>query len=364
MDGGHSWLYQQYGGGDNDCAFADPLRSHAIMVFTPRWDSAGNGTSARLGATVSVYQTNPGSLPNAAAGGHDRKAVTGPPNLLPTDASREIWNASSGFAERGSQPIVLGLPSEVAPAQGDYIFILNPSLANPLLVRTQNIFDIKHREEWLTTATGPGQGANVFLQGPPLPNANLSLVQASGGHARTMFYVSGDNTLWSWASGAPAWSKLVPAAANSRSVGANAAVRFFANPYTPSVVYILDTDHIKRSNDGGHTWQLDVALETQLTWNHQIAISSNDDPSGIGEHFDLILTDMKFDPNNPLLRFAVGIGGAFMTRDGVNWTRLLHSGGLPGRPSSCYYDKFSNLSDPALYVSFAGRSLLKISSLP
>jgi hypothetical protein len=257
-----------------------------------------------------------------------------------------------------------GLPGEVAPAQGDYIFILNPSLANPVLVRTQNIFDIQHRVEWVTAATGPGQGANVFLQGPPLPHANLGLVQASGGHGKTMYYVGGDNTLWSWAPGAPSWSQLVPTPANSRSVGANVAVRFFAHPYQPSVVYILDSDHVKRSGDGGHTWIVDAALETQLTWNHAITLSTSDDPSGIGEHFDLILTDMRFDPNNPLLRFAVGIGGAFMTRDGANWTRILHSGGLPGRPSSCYYDSISNPKDPALYVSFAGRSLLKISSLP
>jgi hypothetical protein len=26
MDGGKSWTYQQYGGGDNDCSYADPLR--------------------------------------------------------------------------------------------------------------------------------------------------------------------------------------------------------------------------------------------------------------------------------------------------------------------------------------------------
>ena len=42
MNGGQNWSYQQYGGGDNDCAFADPLRPDAIMVFTPRWDTAGN----------------------------------------------------------------------------------------------------------------------------------------------------------------------------------------------------------------------------------------------------------------------------------------------------------------------------------
>ena len=84
----------------------------------------------------------------------------------------------------------------------------------------------------------------------------------------------------------------------------------------------------------------------------------------IGDHFDLILTDMQFHPSNELVRFAVGEGGAFYTNDGVNWIRLLHSGAFPGRPSNCYYDWISVPSDPALYVGFAGRSLVKIDQLP
>ncbi|MGB6109550.1 MAG: hypothetical protein WBG35_00405, partial [Acidobacteriaceae bacterium] len=104
--------------------------------------------------------------------------------------------------------------------------------------------------------------------------------------------------------------------------------------------------------------------EQQLTWGGQIALSSNDDSSGIGDHFDLVLTDMQFDPNNPQLRFAVGEGGAFLTIDGVNWTQLLHTGAMAGRPANCYFDSISTPSDPALYVSFAGRSVVKISDLP
>lgn len=195
MNGGRNWSYQQYGGGDNDCAFADPLRPHAIMVFTPRWDSAGNSVAdlnepACKGQTVSVYQTQPGNLPNADLGGHDRKAVTGPP-IDPTcgvvQNPREIWNATSPFVGQGFRPIVLGLSGEAAPNQGDYIFVLGPNDSNPVLVRTQNIFDIKHRVEWITTATGPGQGASVFRQGPPLHESGLGAVQAAGGHANTVF---------------------------------------------------------------------------------------------------------------------------------------------------------------------------------
>ncbi len=357
MNGGGKWKYQQYGGGDNDYAFGDPLRPHAMMVFTPRWDTAGNNTDHTWqGQTVSVYQTDPGNLPDASVDGHDRKAVTGPP----VDPWRTIWNASSPFAGLGFRPIVLGLAGEDAPEQGDYIFVLNPNCATPVLVRTQNIFDIKYREEWITTATGPGQGANVFVQGPLLKEPGLGVVQAAGGHANSVFFAGGNGNLWTWTAGATDWQRIVPApAVQGQSAGAQNAAKFFVHPYQPAVIYILDAidGHVKRSDDGGATWNVDQNLEVQLTWNNQISIRSSDFLSGMR-----ILTDMKFDPNFPLARFAIGAGGAFMTIDGVNWTRLLHTAALPGRPSSCYLDSFSEPT-AALYVAFGGRSLVKISGL-
>ncbi|HYW42128.1 MAG TPA: hypothetical protein VE959_04680 [Bryobacteraceae bacterium] len=372
MDGGQNWSYQQYGGGDNDGAFADPLRSHAMLVFTPRWDSAGNQAYTRFGQTVSVYQTHPGNLPDGRAGTHDRRAVTGPPPFPDSVVNPpDLWNAfnpvPNSYVSRGTRPIVLGLPGEVAPTQGDYIFILSPT-TQPVLVRTQNILDIVHRDEWITTATGPGQGANVYLQGPPLPLPDLGVAQASGGHGAPVFYVGGcglggNGTLWTWTEGAANWNQIVPAQpVRGVSVGASFAVRFFVSPYQPGLIYILDSGQVKRSDDGGATWNRDVSLETQLTWNNRIAVSSSDDSSGLGDRFDLVLTDMQFDPYNPPVRFAVGEGGAFVTIDGVNWTQLLHTGALAGRPANCYYDWISP-SAPSLYVAFAGRSLVKIADL-
>ena len=95
----------------------------------------------------------------------------------------------------------------------------------------------------------------------------------------------------------------------------------------------------------------DESLETQLTGNNQIAISADDDQLGLDEHFDLILTDMQFDPNNPMVRFAIGVGGAFMTINGMNWIRLLHTGALPGQPPSCYYDWISDVTPPCMNQS-------------
>src|SRR5207253_8591353 len=95
-------------------------------------------------------------------------------------------------------------------------------------------------------------------------------LQASGGHAATAFYVGGDfaSTLWTWTEGATNWKQIVPAPfIQNLSVGANSAVRFFVSPYQPGLIYILDSPHIKRSDDGGKTWNFDTNLETQVTWN-------------------------------------------------------------------------------------------------
>jgi hypothetical protein len=366
MDGGQTWTYQDYGGGDNDCSFADPLRPSSMLVFTPRWNLVGStADGTRNSQTVAVYEAPAGSLPNAKALTPMRHIVPGPPLLPPSATYHDLWNAGSFYGSRGSRPIVLGLPGETAPAEGDYAFILNPATA-PQLVRTQNILDIAARSEWMTTATGPGQGANVFLQGPPLPNAGLGVVQAAGGHAATVFFVGGDggSTLWTWKAGQSNWTMIVPAPAAGASVAVNVAVRFFVSPYQPNLIYILDSDHVKRSEDGGATWTVDANLEAQLTWGGQIALSTNDGTSGLGDHFDLILTDMQFDPNNPRTRFAVGEGGVFLTIDGVTWTRLLHTGAMAGRPTNCYFDWISDPFDPALYVGFAGRSIVKLTDIP
>lgn len=379
MDGGQTWTYQQYGGGDNDCAFADPQRPYSMLVATPRWDTSGTlADHTRDGQTVTIYEASPGSLPNASTNGtSSRHVVPGPLyTVIPiTSDSYAIhgWNASSGAFSRGSRPVVLGLPGEEPLPQGDYVFVVWDVLRRPQVVRTQSILNISSRDEWLTTATEPVPGTNVYLQGPPittgLPSSSITnqdVVQAAGGHGATVFYVGGDGSLQSWTEGQAAWQSLVPNFGTGNGlVNVSNAVRFFVNPYLPNLIYVLDTDHVKRSDDGGHTWRQDSLLEAQLTWNQQIAVSNPNDPgndasSGLGDHFDVILTDMKFDPNNPLVRFAIGQGGVFYTVDGTNWSRLLHSGALPCRPSSCYYDWITNPADPALYVSCAGRGLLKI----
>ena len=207
---------------------------------------------------------------------------------------------------------------------------------------------------------GYGDSGPVVQQGPFLPAVDAGIVQASGGHSGTVFYVGGDsaNQLWKWTDGMPNWQQLVPGG------GARVARRFFVNPYIPTIIYLLDVDLVMRSDDGGVTWQADLSLEQQLTCGGLIPANRGQDDDGQGDHLDVVLTDMQFDPFNPWRRFAVGLGGAFMTGDGMNWERLLDTGALRGRPANCYFDWISQPAQPALYVSFAGRSIVKIMDLP
>jgi hypothetical protein len=65
----------------------------------------------------------------------------------------------------------------------------------------------------------------------------------------------------------------------------------------------------------------------------------------------------------PAVRFAAGEGGVYATFDGSTWSRLLHTGALCGRPANIYYDNVTGPTMPAVYVGFAGRSVVRINEL-
>jgi hypothetical protein len=101
----------------------------------------------------------------------------------------------------------------------------------------------------------------VEEQGPFLPSVNAGIVQASGGHTGTVFYVAdtGANRVWKRTEGMASWQQLVPGS------GASQARRFFVNPYVPSMISLLDQQNVMGSDDGGLNWQVDASLEQQLT---------------------------------------------------------------------------------------------------
>jgi hypothetical protein len=224
--------------------------------------------------------------------------------------------------------------------------LVSPALAGGAF-REQPLFVIPnfgHRK------SGP-----VEQVGPFLPDPSIGVVQASGGHELTTFYVGGNMTkrLWKWTEGMAAWQQLIPGR------DANQAKRFFVSPYDPNLLYVIDGDRIKRSDDGGTTWQVDESLERMVTCNGRIPADRDE----VGDTTQVVLSDMQFDPFNPGLRFAVGLAGAFMTTDGVTWQRVLDTGAMRGLPTNCFFDWSSAPSDPSLYVGFAGRGIVKISDL-
>jgi hypothetical protein len=442
LDGGTSWKTQDYDGGDNDCSYADPLQPDRMMVFTPR------------DGTVTVYVGDQGKLPDGSSGTQDRHSIPAAPDVtVPPGGALTRWSAVSPFALRGFRPIVLSVPGEAPPLEGDYIFIRFKTDEQGVLLRTQSILDIDSPNDWDTTELSPFAGARVFQVGPVLPSPNVGVAQASGGHAATVYYVGEFATkrLWKWTTGMTAWQLLVPpsravgtalaerrvsafsvaasqggfdyavgdrivlvggrfsspmvltvaaveggavasaiienggsyirippnpiAQASTSGSGSGAAFdviwqaapfgasRFFVDPYRPSILFILDSDHVKRSDDGGMTWVVDAGLEQQLTSGGQIRVD-HVEASSDGSFVDTLLNDMQFDPVDGLTRFAVGIAGAFFTVDGVKWNRLFDTGALSGLPTSCYYDAYSNPCRRALYVGMAGRGVLKLTQLP
>ena len=226
---------------------------------------------------------------------------------------------------------------------GDAGVLVSPSLAGGTF-REQPLFVIPN--------FGHSPSGPVEQVGPFLPDPTIGIVQASGGRARTVFYVGGSTNMrvWKWTDGMAAWQQIVP------GTGVGQAKRFFVSPYEPNLIYVIDADRIKRSDDGGTTWQVDESLERMVTSNGRIP-ADRDERSDTTQ---VVLSDMQFDPFDGHRRFAVGVAGAFMTTDGATWQRLLDTGAMRGLPTNCFFDQWSEPSNPSLYVGFAGRSIVKI----
>ena len=229
---------------------------------------------------------------------------------------------------------------------GDAGVLVSPALAGGTF-REQPLFVIPN--------LGYRQDGPAEQMGPFLPDPSIGVVQASGGHEGTVFYVGGNVSkgLWKWTEGTAAWQQLIPGR------GVSQAKRFFVSPYDPNLLYVIDGDNIKRSDDGGTTWQVDDSLERMVTCDGRIPASRDE----FSDTTQVVLSDMQFDPLNGDRRFAVGTAGAFMTNDGVTWLRVLDTGAMRGLPTNCFFDQWSVPSDPSLYVGFAGRGIVKIGDL-
>ncbi len=377
-DDGATWETQHYLGGDNDCAFVDPQEPHRVVVFAPR-DGKGDQGVGR--GVVYLYATSDDRAPDTSFGTNEVQRIPGAPPLPseivkalndPDDPAAALdqvdaaWSAVSFFYNAGYRPLVLPVEGEAASADVDFVAVrFTDDL--PELVRTTKLSQITDAQFWETHETADGPNVRVFKVGPPLPSRAIKVVQASGGHASTTFYVGEQDTspdrprdprVWRWAPGMADWQPIVPGPQGPVSGRPRLAQRFFVDPFRPSVVYVLADDHVYRSTDGGATWRVDEALEPALTEDGAFPMVIPDD----GNPAPALLRDMQFDPHDPGHRYAVGPAGVFQTRDGSGWTCLLRASASACRPVNAAYDYVS--CPRALYVSTSNRGLLKLAPLP
>ncbi len=354
-DGGASWETQDYVGGDNDCCFADPRQPSRLIVFAPRADRH-----------LFVYVKD-GDVPDASYGTPDRTNVPYPPSLPEVGPRARQWGSTlvSNFYGVGYRPLVLTPRGEQPLAESDFITI-RFTADQALLLRTTRLPAITAASDWVTTATADGPGVKAFQEGPPLPSANVCIVQASGGHAIPTYYVSdqptgdipGRGRVWKWSRGMTAWRQVVPRPTSSGPPAPAMAKRFYVDPYRSRRVYVVGPDHVYRSDDGGSTWVVDVSLERAVTENGSLPFDVPDD----GNPGQTLIRDMLFDPDRPGARFAVGPAGVFHTLDGARWSHLLLSSASAMRPNNAAYDFVS--CPRALYVATSNRGVLRLSPLP
>jgi hypothetical protein len=204
----------------------------------------------------------------------------------------------------------------------------------------------------------------AFQVGPTLPDPLVSAVQPSGGHDAPTFYVGnaaptvtgliGSLGLWKLAPGDRAWRQIVPAQARGPAI----ARRFYVDPYRPNLLYVLGSDNVYRSEDGGRSWAVDGQLARVVTEGGAYPF----DVGYTGNPAESVLRDMKFDPYRPGFRLAAGVAGVFCTTDGYTWEPLLRATAVSMQPTNITYDPVP--CDRAVYVGTSNRGLLRLSPLP
>ena len=201
IDAGVNWKSQDYVGGDNDCCFVDPKLPTRLLVFAPR-----NGPDRPL-----RFYASGGGVPDGTTGTSQVKVIPGPtPFPLVNGFREDAWTSVSFYVFRGYRPLILTRTGEAPIADLDFVTIRTLPDQTRVVLRTTKMTTIAQSTDWDTTATADGPGVAVFQQGPVLPTNNVSIVQASGGHASPTIYVRdpGAGRLWKWTAGMAAWQEI------------------------------------------------------------------------------------------------------------------------------------------------------------
>jgi len=346
-DGGFNWITADYQQGDNDAAFVDPTQPRLMYVFAPRGASAVS--------RLIQYKAPLGKSVDAGSGTSQRREITSPaiPNPALPEPRQFSWNCVSFFTTKGYRPLVLTLPTESPRPGGDFITIVYRSTGSFLMRTTKMATTTIGQSDWNSSATTETSGAKVFQQGPVLPVEEMTIVQASGGHATPVFYVSDGAGLWKWTDGMVDWQQLIPQSGTAPIF----TLRFYADPYRPERIFVVDDSNAWRSGDGGLNWTIDQPLGAALTENGAFAFTEffGSTPN------EAILQDMVFDPSDPARIIAVSPAGVFSTiDDSAHWDTVLRFSALHTRVMSTVLDSVTDPKLPALYVSTPSRGLLKV----
>jgi len=325
MDDGHTWNTAVGGCGDCDTWFSDLFMSNRVLRLEPR-------SNNDLGA-FGVFTGSGKSRPDAGDGSQ-RAQVNYP------SGSRNYAISSNYF--NGFRPVIQTMPSETPQPDGDYITI-----------RAEDT-----NTHWLQRANDSIRGSGFVNEGPQIPTMAAGSisdprplwVQAAGGHTDPYYYLGDGTSLWRAQGGSASWERLP----NSKSF--TSIIRHFADPYDPSLVYVLTNSGIFRSTGYGLNWQADTDLQAAVTDNGAWKTECSGDVC--------ILDDMVFEPTSPYRRFAASLAGIFFSVDGSHWFRLLDTRALPCRPDGMWFDSISRPGDDTLYVSCDGRGILRLHPIP
>jgi hypothetical protein len=322
------------------------------------------GPQPRHGAGAllsSLYTHKSGEVPDGTWGTDDRKTIPSPPP--PPGETKGRWNAVSNFYNLGYRPLILTPDNQAPLPGGDFVtIVVSDDGTSSRLLRTTRMSQITAPADWNTTATADGPGVKAFQQGPTLPSPMIGVVQASGGHSNPTFFI-GDQAedasqgVWKWRRGQRGWRAIVPTAVGP---GPTRARRFFVDPYRPLIVYVLGTDHVWRSLDGGSEWSIDQPLEKALTESGSFPVGLTSEAGSA----QVLLRDMVFDPSDAGWRVAIGPAGVFLTLDGVAWRHLMLSSAAAMRPNNAVLDRVSTPCARMLYVSTSNRGVLRLGPLP
>lgn len=341
-NGGGKWEDPGSGCGDCDAWFADVAQANRVIQFLPRQQPDDNSPKGYIGV---IRSGDSSQYPNA--GDKNSKKFIPSTRTISTDPTPHlVAYASSGLVLRGYRPVIKTLATEAPLPDGDYVFIdqaLDTGVST--LLRTISISSITQLSDWADTT-------KATPIGPPLP-PGVDIAQVSGGHFSPVYYVgdAGGN-VFKLDTGKTKWNKIVP---NNVVAGTavNSALRWFVDPYDPNGIYVLDSQGMKISIDGGASWFFDPGMTNAVTAGGQLTISAS------------LLQDMQFSRGERQTRFAMGTAGVFCTMDfGIFWFPVLNSIALPGRPESGFFDPLSDQTDRAIYVECEGRSILRVGGLP